>query len=902
MVLHVTSLTFEHHRPGQALGIGVAKPRLSWKVAGNVKGWNQVGVEIELTRSPALQREHFSLELSESVLVPWPSASLLSGESATVRVKIRGYDSDGAESQTEWSVPSFVETGLLERVDWNDSWLIKSQVKVDVEKPKEPVRFRRAFQIQSSLSIRKARLYATAHGVYEAQINGKKVGDHVLSPGWQSYAHRLAYQTFDITALLGDGENVIGVDVAEGWFSGRLGFLGGHRNLFGDYIGLVAKLRIFLHDGSVFDVGTDQHWKSSSAGELIASEIYDGEICDLRKYVNNWACCGYDDDLGWKQVKVEPLPDIELFAPSGPPVRATETIAVQRAWKSPSGKQLVDFGQNLVGRLRIRIPRGSPEGTSIILSHAEVLENDELGTRPLRYAKCQDTLILGNDDCLEFWEPKFTFHGFRYAQIDGWPSSDFDISAVEAVVLHTDMQRIGDFQCSDPLVTKLHQNIVWSMRGNFLSVPTDCPQRDERLGWTGDLAVFAPTANYLYNTTGMLSDWLRDLSADQLAHPDAVPPLVVPDMLAPYGDRGGSALWGDVTTLVPWSLFLFSGDEQILREQYPSIQGWLDKAVERDESGLWTTVPKNFEQLGDWLDPKAPPDDPGNSVTDPLLTADAFLIHSTELARDTALRLGLTDDAERYGTQAGALRESFLRKYIAPSGRIVSDSQTAYALAINFSLFSSETQKSAAGARLRELVLRNARFKIATGFAGTPFLPHALSKVGATQLFYRMLMHKKCPSWLYQVQMGATTMWERWDSMLEDGSINPGDMTSFNHYALGSVGNWIHKYIGGIRIVNPGGKRVMIAPEPGGDLKWAKAMHETPYGMVQCEWKLEGEQVVIDIVVPPNSAAEVLLPGNSDTILVGSGKHSFRATSYKPKPWPPKPVYPKHYPHVDDEP
>lgn len=899
MSIYVSSLTFEHHRPDQALGIGQSQPRLSWKILGPTKDWVQVGYEVKITRPGASYEEHFNVVSSDSVLVAWPSTPLSSGESAIIQVRVTGSSSDGTLKQTDWSGSAMVEAGLLERSDWQGVQLIKSRIPADPGKPKEPVRFRRLFHVPIDSSVLKARLYVTAHGVYEAEINSKRVGDHVLAPGWQSYHYRLEYQTFDVTEMILNGPNVIGAEVAEGWFSGRLGFLGGHRNLYGDYIGFVAKLSILLADGRVLGVETDAEWKYS-ASEHTSAEIYDGETCDLRKKANDWSSVGFDDDE-WKVARVDDLPQAELVAPNGPPVRAIEELRVQKAWTSPSGRFLMDFGQNIVGRVRVRIPKPSQAGSTVTLSHAEVLENGELGTRPLRYAKCQDTLVLAENFQDEFWEPKFTFHGFRYVQIDGWPFPRLDVDAFAAIVLHTDMERIGDFECSDPLINKLHQNIVWSMRGNFLSVPTDCPQRDERLGWTGDLAVFIPTANFLYKTTGMLSDWLKDLSAEQLAHSDAVPPLVVPDVLAPYGARTGSALWGDCTTLVPWSLYLFSGDEQIIREQYLSIQGWLDRAVERGEDNLWAPDSKNFEQLGDWLDPKAPPEEPGNSVTDPLLVADAFLVRSTEIARDIASALSLTDDAAKYGSQVLALRGAFQAKYITLSGRIVSDSQTAYALALSFSLFSSESQTTAAGDRLRGLILRNARFKIATGFAGTPFLPHALSKTGQTQLFYHMLVHKKCPSWLYQVQMGATTMWERWDSMLPDASINPGDMTSFNHYALGAVGNWMHEVIGGIHITEAGARRVRIAPEPGAHLSWAKATHETPYGLVGCAWRLDNGDVVVNVSVSPNAMAEVVLPGSGATI-VRSGQHSLRVKNYQPEPWPPMPSYPKHLEHDDDGP
>ncbi|KAH7109632.1 alpha-L-rhamnosidase [Dendryphion nanum] len=883
MSFHITSVTFEHHRPQDSIGIGNPKPRISWTIEGDNQPWTQASYEISVTRSSPTREETYTVDAPNSVLVPWPSAPLTSGESATVRVRATG-SSPG--QTTAWSANAVVEAGLLDRSDWSGVSLIKSPLPSDPEKPKPPVRLRTEFEVPDT--VVRARLYATAHGVYEAHINGKEVGDHVMAPGWQSYSHRHIYQTFDVTDSIQSGPNALGVDVAEGWFSGRLGFLGGQRNIYGDYIGFIMKLVVSLSNGKTVVVVTGPGWKASG-GEIVSSEIYDGEVWDLRQCTDGWTSPGYDDSQ-WKDAIVAELPSTRLIAPAAPPVRATQRVQLVKSFLSPSGKRLLDFGQNLVGRLRIKIPKGLAEGSTITISHAEVLENEELGTRPLRIAKCSDSFIFSAGSNLIYWEPRFTFHGFRYAQIDGWPVDGITADDIEAVVLHTDMQRTGHFECSEPLLNKLHENITWGMRGNFLSIPTDCPQRDERLGWTGDIAVFTPTASYLYDTSGTLIDWLEDVRLEQLENADGIPPLVVPDVLQKLWPRKSTAIWGDCTVLVPWDLFQAFGDTNILTAQYESIDTWLNKAVVRDETGLWATDGDKSMQLGDWLDPKAPPEEPGNSVTDRYLVADAFLVHSTELAAQISSTLGFHDKADQYRTAVPKLKKAFQDKYITALGRVVSDSQTAYALALCFSLFSSQSQVAVAAARLSNLVLESAKFKIATGFAGTPFISHALTKIGETQLFYRMLFHQKCPSWLYQVKMGATTMWERWDSMLPDGSINPGEMTSFNHYALGAVGNWMHKVIGGISPAEPGWRKVRIAPVPGADLEYAKARHLGPYGVVECEWKLLGDDLVVTAVIPPNSTAQVLLPGWEEAREVGSGRHEFRV-KYEAKAWPPRGIY-----------
>ncbi len=438
------------------------------------------------------------------------------------------------------------------------------------------------------------------------------------------------------------------------------------------------------------------------------------------------------------------------------------------------------------------------------------------------------------------------------------------------------------------------------MRGNFLGIPMDCPQRDERLGWTGDIHIFGPTASYLYDTCGMLQSWVKDLAAEQLEDKNGVPPFFCPNVFL-EDPRYPTAIWGDVVVGLPWQLYSSYGDREIVKQQLESMQAWLERGIVRDKAtGLWQ---EDAYQFGDWLDPKAPPDEPGNSITDPILVANAYLVHITFLMHKISLILGLDSLAQAYGDLAAKLKRAFQNRYISSEGRVVADSQTALALSIHFQLFASEAQESVAAARLSELILRNSRFKIATGFAGTPLIGHALSRVGLSQLFYRMLYHRKAPSWLYQVTMGATTVWERWDSMLPDGSINSGEMTSFNHYALGAVADWMHQNIAGLSLLDAGWKRFRISPTPGGDVCHASAKFLSPYGMILVHWKIEKGKFYLKASVPPNAKAEIILPGGkqSDIMTVGSGKHEFEV-EYGLPPWPPLPIYPQYYPHDDDVP
>ncbi|NUP41070.1 MAG: family 78 glycoside hydrolase catalytic domain, partial [Streptomyces sp.] len=833
--MRVTAPVLEHHR--EPLGIGESRPRLSWRTETDTPDWRQRAYRVEITGPDGtVLTDTGRVEGADSVLVDWPGEPLASRSRFGVRVQVWG---EGAEPSA-WSPPTWAETGLLARTDWTARPVTPDREPADAPLP--VALLHRTLTL--TRAIASARLYITAYGVYEAEINGSRVGDHVLAPGWTSYHHRLRYQTFDVTGLLREGDNAIGAFLGEGWYTGRLGFHGGRRNLYGDRRALLAQLEITHPDGTVTTLGTDETWRATT-GPILRSELYDGEVHDARSARAGWSEPGHDTS-DWAPVTELPLPEAELVAPTGPPVRRTQTLAPVDVLTTPSGKTVLDFGQNLVGRLHIRV--SGPSGHTVTLRHAEVLEHGELGIRPLRLAAATDTYTLAGAG-EETYEPRFTFHGFRYAEIGNWPG-ELDPSAVEAVVLHTDMTRTGWFETSHELVNRLHENVVWGMRGNFLDIPTDCPQRDERLGWTGDIQVFAPTASFLYDCSGMLGGWLRDLAAEQLARADGTPPLVVPDILPPGFGGTPHAVWADVAVLLPWTLYRRFGDLAVLRTQYPSMRAWVETAARLAEEGggLWR---QDF-QLGDWLDPAAPPDAPGDARTDGDLVANAYVARSADVLAETARLLGEKDDAVRYEELARSVRAAFADEFVTPGGRLSSDAQTAYALALCFALLPSERQRQGAAGRLAHIV-RKAGFRIATGFAGTPLVCDALCAGGEARLAYRMLLEEGCPSWLYPVSMGATTVWERWDSMLPDGSINPGEMTSFNHYALGAVADWLHRTVAGLEAAEPGWRRLRIAPVPGGDLTFAKAAHDTPYGRAEAGWRIEDGTLVVEVLVPPNT-------------------------------------------------
>ncbi|KAF5982396.1 alpha-L-rhamnosidase [Fusarium coicis] len=818
----VIDVRFEHYRPVNTLGIDETKPRISWRFEGSSSNLMQDAYEIELTKVGPKSRQSqetkaYKVKSSQTYLAPWPSDGLSSRQRYAVRVRV--YLAKESES-TSWSEAEFVEAGLLNREDWSGTQLISAPWSKEQDKPLPEDLVRKQFSINDG--IQSARLYITSHGVYEAEINGERVGDHFLAPGWTVYEHCLRYQTFDVTDLLSEGENCIGARVAEGWFKGRLGFEGGKRNIHGMRTALFARLEITAKDGTISTISTDETWYTTQ-GPIRMAEIYDGEKYDASA-----------------EIEVLPLlsEDTALVAGSAEPTRRIEVTKPISKIDTPSGKLVLDFGQNLVGYLRIRV-NGS-RGHKVTLYHAEVLEHGELGTRPLRHCEARDTYTLRGEG-EEVYEPRFTFHGFRYAQIDSWPGSQEDIlEKVEAVVCHTNMEETGDFHCSDDMLNKLWNNVRWSTKGNFLSIPTDCPQRDERLGWTGDLALFAPTATFLYGCHGILNDWLKGLSYEQKKR-NGIPPMVSPNTIVDglFAQVHPFAIWHDVTVLAPWTLWEEHGDAEILAQQYGSMVAWLNAVPmdeEADKDHLWD--PSVF-QLADWLDPSASPDASQKSATNMMLVANAFLIHSYDI--------------------------------------MVQIASTAYALAICFNLLVEPSQLAWAGDRLAEIARAN-EYCVGTGFAGTPFVCEALAKANHMDVAYGMLLNKKCPSWLYPVTMGATTIWERWDSMLPDGSINPGDMTSFNHYAYSAVAKFMVERVAGLKQLEPAWTRCRVDPCVGGGITAARTSHLTPHGRVSVSWKVaEGVEVQINVVVPPFTEIEVVLGnGDSDVQVVGHGEWSFK--------------------------
>ena len=702
-------------------------------------------------------------------------------------------------------------------------------------------------------AVASAVLHVSSLGVHECFLDGVPVSPEVLAPGWSAYEWRLRYRSHDVTALLhdaADGQSTLTAAVGNGWWRGRLGFFGA-RAVYGERLGLIAQLEVRFEDGHEQVVVTDPSW-TAAPSDTVADDLYDGQTIDARRRVPQW------DDQSLAAVPMDF--DTSVLTPAiGPPVVRHETRRPERTWTSPSGATLVDFGQNLVGWLRFTAQ--GPRGAEIRLRHAEVLEDGELGVRPLRDAQATDRFVLSGGE--DSFEPTFTFHGFRYAEVTG----PLDPAALEAVVVHSDLRRTGTFECSDPLLTQLHRNVVWGLRGNALDVPTDCPQRNERLGWTGDLAVFAPSAAYLYDVSDFLADWLLDLAVEQ-EHADGLVPFVVPDVLKRMPPPPGlppvdtSAVWSDAAVWVPWALYETYGDRTVLERQYASMCAHVRRVASKvSPSGVWD----HGFQFGDWLDPDAPPDQPWRAKADPGVVATACLYRSSRILADVAGLLGRVEDAAEFGGLADRTRAAFGAAYVSDDGTVHSDCTTAYTLAIAFDLLSPDLE-SRAGDRLAELVARSGH-RISTGFAGTPYVCEALTRTGHLDDAYALLQQRECPSWLYPVTMGATTVWERWDSMLPDGSVNPGEMTSFNHYALGAVADWMHRTVAGLAPLEPGYGKVLLAPRPGGDLTWAAASLETRHGLVAISWSLADGVLTVETTLPPGVTGVLSLPDGSEREL-----------------------------------
>ncbi|MEU0671957.1 family 78 glycoside hydrolase catalytic domain [Streptomyces sp. NPDC006172] len=835
-------------------------PRLSWALASDRSGVLQHAYEVQVSADRYFTDAASSGEVESDVVTdhPWPAEPLRSREVRYWRARVRtdlGW--------TAWSAPARLEAALLDDLDWTARPVHLPSDRGRTSPGPVPL-LRREFDLPAEPVS--ARLYVTSLGVHRTALNGRPVSDDLLEPGWTSYPNRLLYATYDVTDLLRPGTNALSAAVGDGWYRGHLTWHK-NRNVYGDASALLAQLEVTLADGATVTVTTDENWRGGY-GDLLAADLYDGCERDLRQEPHGWQLPGFDD-RGWERTGTLPLP-AGLAQRAHPAVRVVRVVQPEQRML-PDRTIAVDAGENITGWLRLRA--SGPAGSTVTVRHAEVLDSDgRLLTSILRGARATDLYTLAGGTAEP--EPEFTFHGFRYAEIETSPG--VTVERVEVAVVTSDLRRIGEFHCSDERVNTLYANVVRSQRGNFLAVPTDCPQRDERLGWTGDLMAFAPTACATFDSGSFLDSWFTDLSIEQ--RPDGAVPLVVPDV--PLGElppaelphAGGAAGWGDSATVVPAALFEAYGGRGMLERHYAAMRAWVGFTVDHlDEDGTWS----GNAQLGDWLDPAAPPEDPSRATTDSGYVATAFVAHSARLLSDAARELGHADDADRYADLHRRTAEAAWRKW----GAHARTTQTGCALGLEFGI-APATERADVGKALASLV-RARDGRIATGFLGTPFVLPALTGTGHTAEAYQLLLNTECPGWLYQVARGATTMWERWDAIQPDGAIdveNAGMMLSFNHYAYGAVAAWLYRSVAGLRPAGPGYRTIEVAPRPGGGLTSADASIDTPYGTASVAWSVSGATLTVDVSLPPGTTGTFSAPEGwrhtTGAGRLGSGHHS----------------------------
>ncbi len=892
----ITNLICEYRT--NPLGIDVAAPRLSWQMQSDRNGARQTAYRILAASDPEPLREGNAdlwdsgkVESDQSVHVVYAGQRL--GSRQRVYWNVAVWDETGSVSQSD---PAWFEMGLLKRKDWKGKWIGAALVGGPRSAIPAPY-LRKSFTLPGA--ARSARLYITALGLYECSINGQPVSDDVFTPGWTDYRKRVRYQVYDVTSLLRDGENVIGAILGDGWAVGRIAW--GPRQQYVDRPRLLAQLEITMADGSAITVATDRTWKYQ-VGPLLENDLLMGEAYDARLEMPGWDRPGFDDKR-WPRVEGFDDPGIAIVATNGPTVRRIDEL---EPVSDPVDKSnfntkrcIFDLGQNIVGRARFK--GRAPAGTTVTLRFAEVLNADgSLYTANLRTARATDYYTFKGEG-EEVWEPKFTFHGFRYVELAGYPG-EATRDAVTGVVLHSEMSPTGDFACSDSLVNQLQHNIVWGQKGNFVDVPTDCPQRDERLGWTGDIQVFVRTAAFNMDIAGFMTKWVQDVT-DAQTEQGGIPP-VVPNIM-PNMDDGGPA-WADAAIICPWTIYLCYGDKRILENNYAAMSRFM-QFILAASPGYIRCAPdfEGWPGFGDWLSINA------NTPRD--LIGTAFLAYDAILMAQIAAALGKTREAAKYRKLFADVKKAFAARYLKGSklpatpappsamrqmidgadaisrgnlkavdyGPIASQvfntdlftpTQTAYVLALHFDLLPEKLRPIAIAELVADIERRD--LHLSTGFVGAPYLPHVLSNHGRLDIAYTLLHQKTWPSWLYPVTQGATTIWERWDGWTEENGFQDPDMNSFNHYAYGSIGAWLYSTVAGIEIdpAQPGYKHIVLRPQPGGGLTHASGRLKTLYGEVVSQWRIDNGMFDWTVVVPPNTTATVHLPAKEERKIMLNGK------------------------------
>jgi len=836
--LQPTSLRCEYR--ADPLGIDAPAPRLFWELVSDRRGARQNAYQILAASSPdALAAEGGDLWDSGkvasalSVHVPYAGAALTAGQRVFWKVRVW----DEGDQASEWSEPAFWQMGLLSPQDWTAQWISLPPARPHIDLSPAPF-LRREFAVGKAVA--RATVHATALGVYRLRLNGQSVSEDHFAPGWTDYRKRVPYQTYDVTGLVQQGTNALGAALGDGWYAGYIGFENKRAN-YGPFPRFLAQMTIEYADGTTETVGTDGDWRGAT-GPILYSDMLMGEAYDARLEMPGWDAPGFDD-ARWRPVHVLPAPQgAALVAQIDPPVLLTEELPARSVTQPIPGSYLFDLGQNMVGWARLKVQ--GPAGTVVQLRFGEVLQPDgSLYVANLRAAKATDTYILKGGGP-ETFEPHFTFHGFRYVEVTGFPGEP-NLDAVTGCVLHSGIPRTGTFECDNALVNQLVQNIDWGQRGNFLSIPTDCPQRDERLGWMGDAQIFVRTAAGSRDVAAFFTKWMDDVADAQSPEggfPDVAPRLV--DL------SDGAPAWGDAGVIVPWTIYQVYGDTRLLETNYAAMARWIEYLSSVNPDGLWTKRRNN--DFGDWLSIAAD--------TDKEVLATAYFAYDTSLMARIASVLGRTEDAARYEALFEKIKAAFNAAYVSEDGRLKGDTQTAYVLALRFELLPDAMRPLAAKRLVADIEAKGGH--LSTGFVGVGYLCPVLTDVGYADVAYRLLLNETFPSWGYSIKQGATTIWERWDGWTEEKGFQDVGMNSFNHYSLGSVGEWLQRCVAGIDTDPdaPGFAQIHLRPHPSRRLSSVRASFDSLHGQVASAWEWEGDTLRWDVVVPANTTATVFVP------------------------------------------
>lgn len=857
-------------------GIDVPAPRLSWVLRSDVRNQIQTAYQVLVaSTSDGLAKDVGDLWDSGKKPSDQTAHIVYGGKRLTSRMqvhwKVRVWDKDGKPSA--WSAPAFWSMGLLQASDWKAQWIEAPVATADAATPptRQPAPLlRKRFAVDGR--IKRAVAYASALGLYELRLNGQRVGDQLLAPEWTDYHTRVQYQTHDVTALLRTGDNAIGALLGDGWYTGRIGLSsvvpnGPAWGIYGPSPRFLAQLEIEFADGRKQVVVTNDTWRCATDGPVRGNDIFDGETYDARKEFAGWDAPGFDD-AAWAPARVASGVTARLVAQPNEPIRVVQDLEPVALTEPKPGVYIFDLGQNMVGWCRLRA-QTSP-GATITLRHGEALNPDgTLYTANLRGATQVDRYTFrGNTP--ETFEPHFTYHGFRYAEVTGLPAKPAP-DALLGRVFNSSSPEIGRFECSSAMLNRLMQNILWTQRANIMSTPTDCPQRDERLGWMGDIQVFSQTAIFNMDLAAFFTKWVRDIRDAQAQ--DGRFPDFAPHPFGPNERLSGVPAWGDAGTIVPWRVYQNYGDTRLLAEHFDAATRWIEYIRRNNPDLVWRNG--RNRDYNDWLNadtlilddwPKT-----GGEVPKEVF-ATAFFAQSTELVAKMAAVLGRREDAATYAKLADDIKAAFNSAFVTPDGRIHGNTQAGYALALHFDLLPENLRAAAAGHMLE--AIHRYKDHMSTGIQSTIRLMLELTRTGHNDVAYQLINNRTMPSWGYSIDQGATTIWERWDGYVAGRGFQQPGMNSFNHWALGAVGEWMWRNVAGISPDDeqPGYKHIVIHPRPGGGLTWARGEYDSIRGPIVCAWKVKDCECEVDVAIPANTTATVYVPTQDIANVTESGK------------------------------